>query len=80
MKKRRIRGALLLHGSGPLTLSTEWAGPEPRGITPRERAGAGHYPMVGMTKLESVCSSSLSGQRAVIVLTLVQNFTPSMPC
>ena len=38
------------------------------------------HPIVGMTKLESACSSSLSGQRPVTVLTLVQNFTPSMPC
>ena len=35
--------------------------------------------IVGMTKLESVTGSP-SGQRAVTVLTLVQNFTPSMPC
>ena len=37
--------------------------------------------MVGMTKeLAAGPSRSVSGQRAVTVLTLVQNFTPSMPC
>src|SRR5262245_40639550 len=41
-----------------------------------------HYRIVGMMKLESpwLPSSSVSGQRAVTVFTLVQNFTPSMPC
>src|SRR5690606_21071946 len=42
--------------------------------------GNGGYCMVGMTKLESTCSSAESGQRAVTVLVLVQKRTPSMPC
>jgi len=37
-----------------------------------------NHRIVGITKLES--SVSPSGQRAVIVFTLVKNFTPSMPC
>ena len=36
------------------------------------------YLIVGMMKLES--ATSPSGQRAVTVFTLVQNFRPSMPC
>ena len=50
--------------------------PEDDGRVVRKRA----HPIVGMTNELSACSSSLSGQRAVTVLTLVQNFTPSMPC
>ena len=37
------------------------------------------YPIVGMTKALPP-SGEPSGQRWVMVLTLVQNFTPSMPC
>jgi hypothetical protein len=40
----------------------------------------GRQAMVGMTNELSACSSSLSGQRAVTVLVLVQNRRPSMPC
>jgi len=48
-----------------------------------ERASARPYAIVGMTNAESWTappSSSLSGQRAVTVLVLVQKRMPSMPC
>src|SRR5690606_2237149 len=51
---------------------------EAQALSHRERANQRQL-IVGMMKLESSCSSALSGQRAVAVLVLVQNFTPSMP-
>jgi sterol desaturase/sphingolipid hydroxylase (fatty acid hydroxylase superfamily) len=49
-----------------------------QGIAPRS-CPPKSYPIVGMTN-EFPPSTEPSGQRWVIVLTLVQNFTPSMPC
>ena len=50
--------------------------------TARKRDGSAlhDHPIVGMTNALAPSPTPPSGQRCVTVLTLVQNFTPSMPC